>query len=344
MPRGQWFPSFAAGVAVALVGVGGFVGLQASASSSATETTFVPVTPCRLVDTRPGEPNVGPRATPIGAGESILQQVTGTNGDCTIPADAVGVALNVTAVNATARTFLTIYPADAPLPTASNLNVVAGQAPTPNKVDVKLSSSGAIRVYNDQGTVNLIADIAGYYTGKGLASLQAQVDAKANKTDVYTKAEIDALLAAKADEPAGSTTIVVGVGAFSIAHSVNEDLTFIPIFGNWSSEGTPGPLRRCLLAPVELPGGATIDGVRSGWYMDGAGGAGTVQLQSVVRGSAGNSVDHATVATTEMVGAVEFAATTIISATVADSRSYWLYACLSDDNADLEYVAIDITI
>jgi hypothetical protein len=70
--------------------------------------------------------------------------VSGTNGNCTIPTSATGIATNATAVHPTADSYITIYTADAvPRPTASNLNVVAGSPPTPNQVSVGLSSAGA---------------------------------------------------------------------------------------------------------------------------------------------------------------------------------------------------------
>ncbi len=106
--------------------------------------------------------------------------VHGANGDCTgplaIPTDAVGVALNVTAVNATASSNIRIYPADlTEVPLLSNLNVSAGAPPTPNKVDVKLSPDGKIRVFNFRGNVNIFIDIVGYYTNSTLQELSQRV-------------------------------------------------------------------------------------------------------------------------------------------------------------------------
>ena len=120
---------------------------NAEAAPGDTDTTYVPVAPCRLFDTRAGAFNVGPRSTPIGEAESHEQQVTGNVGQCIgIPADATGVAMNVTATNATAASFLTLFPGNlATAPNASNLNWVAGQPPTPNKVDVALSPTGTIK-------------------------------------------------------------------------------------------------------------------------------------------------------------------------------------------------------
>ena len=77
------------------------------------------------------------------------------------------------------------YPADlATPPEASNLNWRAGDPPTPNKVDVKLSPTGAVKILNKYGTVHVIADIVGYYQDH-------------NHDDrYYTKTQIDDRLSA----------------------------------------------------------------------------------------------------------------------------------------------------
>ncbi|MGZ4725567.1 MAG: hypothetical protein ACXV8L_15280 [Ilumatobacteraceae bacterium] len=154
------------------------VGLvQSVTAANGPPSSFVPITPCRLVDTRPGDDHVGARPTAIGANEVVTLAVWGTNGDCTIPTTATGIATNTTAVNPTAGSFLTVYPADAsPRPKASNLDYVAGSPPTPNQVTVGLSAAGAIDVYNLAGTVDVIVDIVGYYkpaSGAGASGNQS---------------------------------------------------------------------------------------------------------------------------------------------------------------------------
>jgi hypothetical protein len=152
----------AIGAAIAVAIGGGALSVVRAVSSNSEQAVFVPITPCRLFDTRADQP-VGDRIAPIAAGETFTQQVRGMTGNCTIPDDAVGVAMNVTVVNGSAASFLTIWPTDAPMPLASSLNWVAGAAPTPNKVDVKLSATGAISLYNNTGTVDILADVVGYY-------------------------------------------------------------------------------------------------------------------------------------------------------------------------------------
>ncbi|NOX29856.1 MAG: YncE family protein, partial [Actinobacteria bacterium] len=150
---------------------------RAVAAPGDDDSTFVPVTPCRLFDFRSGADNVGVKSTPLGAGEGnrYVQDVVGSNGDCVIPGDAVAVSMNVTIVNPTSQSNLRVFPADVATPNASNLNWLAGQSPTPNKVDVKLSPDGKIRLYNHVGTVNVLADVVGYYTAESLKELAASV-------------------------------------------------------------------------------------------------------------------------------------------------------------------------
>ena len=156
--------TFAAGAALALVAVFAFQPWEANAGSSGN-TTFVAITPCRLFDTRPGIDNVGSRNTPLGADETSEFRVAGKNGNCSLPSSGIdAVAMNVTAVGPTAASFLTIWPADDNRPGVSTLNYVPGGAPTPNKVDVKLSSGGNIKLYNLAGSADVIGDVVGYYT------------------------------------------------------------------------------------------------------------------------------------------------------------------------------------
>ena len=114
------------------------------ATGAASASVYAPIVPCRLVDTRPAPDNVGAKSIPLRAAEVVTFAVSGTNGNCTIPTSATGIATNATAVHPTADSCITIYTADAvPRPTASNLNVVAESPPTPNQVTVGLSSAGA---------------------------------------------------------------------------------------------------------------------------------------------------------------------------------------------------------
>jgi streptogramin lyase len=72
--------------------------------------------------------------------------------------------MNIVATNATAGSYLTVWPADQPKPLASSLNYVAGQPPTPNGVTSQLSADGRLALYNFAGAVDVVVDIVGYYS------------------------------------------------------------------------------------------------------------------------------------------------------------------------------------
>ena len=122
--------------------------------------SYNPLTPTRVLDTRSG---VGAPAAPVGEGGTIDLQVTGVAG---VPVDATAVVMNVTATGATKGTFVQAYPTPAsptPPPTISNLNVPIGRT-VANLVTVQLGSGGQVRLGNAFGTINLIADVAGYFS------------------------------------------------------------------------------------------------------------------------------------------------------------------------------------
>ena len=149
----------AALAAATVTGVG--VIQQVGAAGGDTSSALVPIAACRLADTRVD--GVGVRRTPVGAGETVTFTVWGTNGDCSIPSTATGISANVTVVDPSAGSYLTVFPADVDRPNASNMNYSAGQAPVANSVTVKLSGDGKVNVFNNQGRVDVIVDVVGYF-------------------------------------------------------------------------------------------------------------------------------------------------------------------------------------
>jgi serine protease len=115
---------------------------------------YVPLPPFRIFDTRSPP-------TPLGPNISRTVQVTGV-GTTPVPSTAVAVVINVTEVNGTANSLLTVYPYQTPQPTASNLNFNANTI-TPNLVTVTLGNGGRVSIYNSVGTVNVIVDVEGYF-------------------------------------------------------------------------------------------------------------------------------------------------------------------------------------
>jgi YVTN family beta-propeller protein len=158
--RSRW-AALGAAVAVA-IGSGGLMTTSASVGSGERDV-FVPITPCRVMDTRPAPDNVGTRSTPLGPNDTYTVSVRGTNGACTIPNDASALVMNVAVIAPTAASFLTVFPSDQTRPLAANANWTAGQPPLSNSVTVDVSADGHVSFYNLAGNVHLAADIVGYY-------------------------------------------------------------------------------------------------------------------------------------------------------------------------------------
>jgi hypothetical protein len=170
--RTRW-SAIGAAVAVSL-GAGG-IGLVQATVDSGDRPILVTIDPCRMADTRPSS-QVGPRNTPLGAGEQYDIDAHGMSGNCTIPSEAVGLSLNVTALNASAPTNVKVFPADATPPLTSNLNLLPGQAPTPNGVTTGLDPAGAFSLVNAFGTVDIIVDVNGYYEDHNHDDRYVQLD------------------------------------------------------------------------------------------------------------------------------------------------------------------------
>lgn len=119
---------------------------------------FVPVTPCRVVDTRnPNGPFGGPAIT---GGTSRSFPLP--SGPCSsIPSTAVAYSLNVTAVPAQTLSYLTIWPTGGSRPTVSTLNSFDGRVKA-NAAIVPAGAGKAVSVYVSD-TSNVVLDIGGYF-------------------------------------------------------------------------------------------------------------------------------------------------------------------------------------
>ena len=120
-------------------------------------TYFHPLSPTRLLDSRG---TAGGWHAPLAAGTPRTLTVAG--GSTGIPIGAVAVIMNVTATGASNASFLSAYPTGAAAPNVSNLNFAAGQT-IPNLVTVKVGTNGQVSFANAVGSVDVIADIAGYF-------------------------------------------------------------------------------------------------------------------------------------------------------------------------------------
>jgi hypothetical protein len=134
--------------------------LKVFEQSTTEASDFYTVTPCRVVDTRNPTGAFGGPALSSGS-----SRVFTLAGHCGIPAGAVAVAMNVTAVNAGGGGYVTLFPGDQAVPGTSSINFIAGQNRANNAV-IKLSNSGTLGVWSvvgGTGQVDFIIDVVGYF-------------------------------------------------------------------------------------------------------------------------------------------------------------------------------------
>ena len=141
--------------------------LSAGAAQAVDVATFHGLSPARLMDTRSGQPTIDGQFAgigPIGQDSTANVTVVGRGG---VPSTGAGsVALNVTVTTPTGNGYLTVFPAGAARPTASNLNFTPGKT-VPNMVVVALGSGGQVSIYNSSGSSHVVVDVLGWFPAVG---------------------------------------------------------------------------------------------------------------------------------------------------------------------------------
>ena len=137
--------------------------LAFATSISAQESLrFVPLTPCRIIDTRNGD---GP------AGGPVLQHGIDRQfpivGRCGVPSTARAAALNLTVAGASSLGHLTVWPCCDQPPLVSNLNFNLGEYAVANSAIMPLTPGvnniAAYVAIGPGGTAHLLVDVTGYY-------------------------------------------------------------------------------------------------------------------------------------------------------------------------------------
>ncbi len=129
--------------------------------NSGLESTFVPIYPCRLADTR--EAGMGTAfGTPSLPGGRVERSFPVPQSACGIPSHATAYALNVTAVPKGPLSFLTVWPTGQPQPFVSTLNSYDGRIKA-NAANIAAGVDGAVSVTATDAT-DVVLDISGYFT------------------------------------------------------------------------------------------------------------------------------------------------------------------------------------
>jgi len=137
----------------------GTIGQSIGLAGATPSLSYVPVTPCRIADTRLaagafGGPSISTQTRSFAVPQSA----------CGIPSTAAAYALNVTVVPSGPLNWLTVWPAGQPTPAVSVLNSPDGRIKA-NAAIVQAGASGAINVSaNTASSTDLLLDITGYFT------------------------------------------------------------------------------------------------------------------------------------------------------------------------------------
>jgi hypothetical protein len=119
---------------------------------------YMPIPAKRVVDTRAGSGYQG-AGQRLGANTMLTAQLAGTN---LAPPNAGAVVMTVTILSPSAPGFLTVYPAGSNRPNVLNLIWRSGETVS-NLVTVRLGDGGQVDLYSGAASVDVVADLDGYY-------------------------------------------------------------------------------------------------------------------------------------------------------------------------------------
>ena len=165
------------------------VSAQDPTTTTVAPSDFVGITPVRVLDTRqPPRGNTIGVTTPAPIGPNQTLDVRVAGGSTPIPANATSVAINVTIDDdATLKSFLTVWPKGDAMPLASTNNAEPGLI-SPVSALMKVGTDGMISVFNQQGSVNVIIDVTGYFVADPLSTTTTSTTTSTSSTTTTTTA------------------------------------------------------------------------------------------------------------------------------------------------------------
>ena len=239
-------------------------------------STFVPLTPARVVDTRFGTGLSGPFMTDA----PRTFQVTGHGG---VPSAATAVTGNLVAVEPNSSGYLALGPTVSATPSASSLNAKAGDTRGAS-VTMPLDGSGRLGLVwkgTPGSRSHVVFDVTGYFTGSGAGATYFPID---------SSRVLDTRFANGLAGPFGSKVVRVlqatGRGAVPLdAVGVTGGAAVItPTAAGWLIVG-PGGSPLGTTATINLPKGD----IRANGFTSRAGAGGTLGM--VFQGGSGSSAN-----------------------------------------------------
>ncbi|MEO6570958.1 MAG: Ig-like domain-containing protein, partial [Ilumatobacteraceae bacterium] len=208
---------------------------------------IVPVAPARFLDTRANELTFDSQFAGTGrlaAGTTVAVQVAGRG---SVPADATGVVVNMTAIAPGAPGFATLFPCGA-VPGASHVNYFGGDV-VANNVVVPLSASGEVCVFT-LSAADYVLDVNGYVPAGSPVGLFAP----ARFLDTRPGESTFDSLAAGAGRPAAGATVEVQIAGRG---SVPADASAVMV--NVTAIFPDGPGFATIFPCGELPTASTLN-------------------------------------------------------------------------------------
>jgi len=140
------------------------------ASGQTPKLSFVPLKPCRLMETRAAynfEGRTGSFGPPFLAANETRTLALPASNVCQIPA-ASAFVLNVTVIPRGPLDFVTVFPGDESLPEFRTVSSFDGQI-IANATIVRAASGGVIKIFTS-GDTDVVVDISGYFTPASAAA------------------------------------------------------------------------------------------------------------------------------------------------------------------------------
>lgn len=190
-----------------------------TAVSIATDTTRVGLSPCRLVDTRPGTSSAV-TGDDVGTFAPRELRTYALRGLCQIPAAAKAVSINVAVVPGGTNGFASIGPSGAVTtsPSFASINYRGGGSAISNAMVVDLDAQGAIDVFA-ASNANFIIDVNGYFVPKDAGT--REIFLAAGPDDSVNGDALSATVAelrARADQE--TVVLRLGPGRFWLAEGI----------------------------------------------------------------------------------------------------------------------------
>lgn len=203
-PRGRGRLTLVACVASLIAASVLEVGAPLPVSAAGAPSRFVPLQPCRLLDTRTG-------AGVVPADGTIDVQVV--SDACGVPSNATAAALTITVDHPSGPGFVTAWPAGSTRPEASMLNYRPGEI-IANSQLLQIGSGGRVSLYTLSATA-LVVDVSGYFVSAGTSVSAGRFVPVATHRLLDTRttgrpAKASAVRV-KPDVPSGATAVAVTI-------------------------------------------------------------------------------------------------------------------------------------